>query len=469
MTKDQFLEAYKHRSYLHFDVPFASPAAAWDFVCDFKEGILYGSPPRKHGFHPFIGFTLSTLKIQREDKPGIPRRLRRIIYKNKLRPIKIASHKDAAIYSYYGKTLSDLYETRLADLNLTEVPTAFRKIPGGKSNIDHAKEIFDFVEQNRPCVALAFDVEKFFDTLSHRKLRAAWADVLGCDRLPPDHYRVYRSLTRFAWVSRKAAYDEFGISEHNPKLREPNPRRSRICSPEEFRQHIREAGLIQHNPESDKGIPQGSPMSAVLSNIYMLPVDRIMHTWATSLGGLYRRYCDDIIVVIPPEHTEATEHLMHALIGHECLRLNTGKTERVVFGGPIGSVAAEDKKLQYLGFTFDGGTIRLRQSSLDRYYGKMRNGVNQAVKCQGKQIRKAGYQRLKTRKLLLKYSHQVRRQRGDKRLLLEDRRKYLSKRSNFISYGLRASKKLDSSAIRNQIRAHWGKLWKQIRSKEIQP
>ena len=354
-------------------------------------------------------------------------------------------------------------------MNLTQVPTAFRKIPGGPSNIDHAKEVFDFIEQNRPCVALAFDVEKFFDTLSHRKIRIAWAGMLEGDRLPPDHYQVYRSLTRFAWVSRKATYDEFGISEYNPKLKEPNPRRSRICSPTEFRQQIREAGLIQHNPESAKGIPQGSPMSAILSNIYMLPVDRIMHTWATNLGGLYRRYCDDIIVVIPPEHADSTEHLMHALIEHECLRLNTGKTERVVFGGPIGSVAAEDKKLQYLGFTFDGRTILLRQSSLDRYYGKMRKGVNQAVKCQKKQIRRSGYQRLKTRRLQLKYSHLVRRQRGNKRLLLEDRRKCLSKRSNFISYGLRASEKLDSAAIRNQIRAHWGKLWKQIRSKEIQP
>lgn len=160
----------------------------------------------------------------------------------------LSASNTAVGQAYQINYQANFERNRLADLNLTQVPTAFRKIPGGKSNIDHAKEVFDFVEQNRPCVALAFDVEKFFDTLSHRKLRTAWASVLGSDRLPPDHYRVFRSLTRFAWVSRKAAYDEFGISEYNPKLREPNPRRARICLPEEFRKHIREAGRKDIEP-----------------------------------------------------------------------------------------------------------------------------------------------------------------------------------------------------------------------------
>ena len=41
------------------------------------------------------------------------------------------------------------------------------------------------------------------------------------------------------------------------------------------------------------GIPQGSPMSAILSNIYMLDFDKYCCELANNFGGIYRRYCDD--------------------------------------------------------------------------------------------------------------------------------------------------------------------------------
>ena len=186
MTRNEFLKAYKYRGYLHFDRPFTSASSAWKYVQRFRADRL---TPR-HGFLPFIGFTLSNLKISREKREGVPHKQRKIVYRTKKRDIKIASHKDAAIYTYYGKTLSLIYERRLARLNIKSVATAFRSLPGGKCNIDHAKEVFDFIQENSPCVALAFDVEKFFDTLSHKYLRERWADLLEMPHLPPDHYQV---------------------------------------------------------------------------------------------------------------------------------------------------------------------------------------------------------------------------------------------------------------------------------------
>jgi hypothetical protein len=463
MTREQFIQAYKRRGYLHFDTALPHPGAAWSHIERFREG-------HDHGFMPFLGFTLTTIRLKRE-RPAqgetVPRRLRNLILKPKHRPIKIASHRDAAVYSFYGMDLGELYEQRLLTLGLESVPTAFRRVGSGRCNIDHAKEVFDFIEENRPCVALGFDVEKFFDRLSHIHLRNAWASLLGMARLPEDHYRVFRSLTRFTWVERKHVFAEFGISVFNPKMERSLTPRSRICDEYEFRNRVRGNGLLQHNPERNRGIPQGAPMSAILSNIYMLQIDEVLHAWACQHGGLYRRYCDDIVLVVPPERVQATEFLVRSVIHGSELALNESKTERVVFEAASRSVAQTGKSLPYLGFVFDGNVVRLRQSSLDRYYGKMRKGVKAAVQCQKKESRNTPGVPLQTRKLFLKYSHLAKSQRGGISVRLKSGKYYQIKRTNFITYGIRAAEEFESTEIRKQLRGHWQNLRKQIRRKEL--
>ena len=458
MTREDFTSAYKRRGYLHFDAPLAHPGAAWLYVQRFQEG-------QPHSFLPFLGFTLTTTRIRRADEPKIPRRQRQLVLKAKKRAIKIASHHDAAIYSYYAMLVGERYEQRLTDLNLTVVPTAFRKICGGRCNIHHAKEVFDFVDAHRPCVALAFDIEKFFDRLNHKVLRTAWADILGAARLPEDHYKVFRSMTRFSWVSRDDVYAEFGISRFNPKMENSENPRPRICEAPEFRERVREAGLLQMNPDKDRGIPQGAPISALLSNLYMLRVDEVMNAWAIQIGGLYRRYCDDIMVVVPPERVDTTEFLLKALIREIDLKINDDKTERVSFGPDEGHLAVDGKRLPYLGFVFDGNAVRLRQSSLDRYYGKMRRGVVFAATCHVAHVGTAKEIPMKVRKLYLKYSYLARSQRGGKALRQKAGAKYQLRRTNFITYALRSADHFGSRTIRRQIRGHWSKLKRQIREK----
>ena len=59
--------------------------------------------------------------------------------------------------------------------------------------------------------------------------------------------------------------------------------------------------LNQHKDEQGNvcGIPQGSPISASLANIYMLEIDKYIYEYVKSYNGLYMRYCDDFIVIIP--------------------------------------------------------------------------------------------------------------------------------------------------------------------------
>jgi len=331
-------------------------------------------------------------------------------------------------------------------------------LPGGKTNIEFAGEVFDFIDQHRPCVALGFDITKFFDRINHGKLKDAWQKLLGVLRLPEDHFRVFRSLTEFSWVSRDAAFAANGISKHNPKA----GGRRRICNPIDFRTKIRRGGLIQFNPEqkTQRGIPQGSPISALLSNIYLLEFDAIIAKAVRESCGLYRRYCDDIMVIVPESRAADIERLVKTEIEACLLEVNDGKTDRVVF--PSDCSKAANKAIQYLGFTYDGVAKLLRVSSLNRYYGKMRHGVALAKQTQRK------YNRIEAqscsplsasrrRKLYVQYSYLINR---NVRLKKGDPKAH----GNFLTYAYRAASRLKSPAIKKQVRNHWRKLQEEIYS-----
>ena len=102
-----------------------------------------------------------------------------------------------------------------------------------------------------------------------------------------------------------------------------------------------------------------------------------------------------------------------------------------------------DEPLQYLGFVFDGHRTLLRTGSVARYYRNMRAAVRLAVQTKQKAdvIRAKhgeGEQALKRRKLNIRYS-------------------YIG-RHNFISYAIRAAKKMDEPAIGRQVKSHRKKL-----------
>jgi hypothetical protein len=81
-----------------------------------------------------------------------------------------------------------------------------------------------------------------------------------------------------------------------------------------------------------------------------------------SIGGIYRRYCDDIIVIFPKIYILMIySKLKHFLIDHGGqLRINDEKVEKIQFVKKLGvltaidAVSLENKPLQYLGFIYDG-------------------------------------------------------------------------------------------------------------------
>ena len=413
---------FARRRYLHFDEPLAPKDAK----------ALATTPARvaSWAFMPMLHWIIQAHKVKRQEDGSLEKK------EPKDRPISYAAHKDAAIYAYYGQQLGAGYEVRARELDISDCITAFRE-SCNRCNIDFAQEAFERIRQKGECAALAFDIKGFFDNLDHVVLKAMWCKILNVERLPEDHFAVFRSLTKFAFVDRVAVFDEFGISPQNPRANG----RKRICSPVEFRERVRGKKLIQTNKLA-KGIPQGSPMSAMLSNIYMMDFDVAVARKVQSVGGLYRRYCDDMLCLVTRESEKEIEDFVMGEIEKVKLEIQKEKTKRHRFRFE-GEKLTVDEPLQYLGFVFDGHRALLRTASVARYYRKMRAAVRLALQTKKKaDDLRAQHgepkQPLKRRKLNIRYS-------------------YIG-RHNFISYAIRAAKKMKEPAIRKQIKPHWKKL-----------
>ncbi|WGE69155.1 reverse transcriptase/maturase family protein [Actinobacillus equuli subsp. haemolyticus] len=434
---------YKPRNYLHFDSPISQDQAY----------SLVTSPGNivKHSFYPFLFYKLSAPKLKKSKNGKLERSV-------KERGISYASHKDSHIFSYYAYILNEKYESLLRKdrkyQKLFDSILAFRQL--GKSNIDFAKFAFDMVHEKvheyEECTVLALDITSFFDHLDHDILKKMWSIVLGEPKLPDHHYAVFRAITRFSRVDREEVFNFFNISANNPR----KDKRNRICSPIEFRKFrkSRKYTLFNNFPaffinKDKKGIPQGSPISALLSNIYMLDFDLRIHEKVTKMNGIYLRYCDDILCIIPSKDVdEIYKYIREEIHNQLKLTINESKTEIIYFSyNKRKNKIVNDKYLQYLGFILHNGSISIRSAAFCRYSNKMKRGVDLAKQTQRKYnlIRdKKGIKnkKLYKKKLYSRYSH--------------------FGKCNFISYGKRASEKMSSIKIAKQLKPLWLRLRKEI-------
>ncbi|EPO5342827.1 antiviral reverse transcriptase Drt2 [Klebsiella oxytoca] len=418
---------FKKRGYLHFDKPITDEHAL-DIVTNSRSVAT-------HSFLPFITFTATTFKVQKDKGTNA------INKTVKERPIAYSSHVDSHIYSYYASILEKVYEEELKKHRISGNVLAFRAL--GKSNIEFAYEAFQEIKIRGDCSAVALDLSKFFDTLDHGFLKKAWCRLIGVDKLPEDHYAVFKAITKFSKVDKNQVYDLMGLPKNN--ARHTKRLVKQICSFDDFRNKVRKSNLIIPN-KANFGIPQGSPISALLSNIYMLNFDIEMNEYVSSLGGAYFRYCDDMLFIVPSNEKNNIAGEAEKKLFKLKLSLNTKKTEiRDFFVTP--SKIKCDKPLQYLGFLFDGHNVFLRSSSLSRYSDRMKRGVRLA-------------------KATMKRKNKIRKLKGlpKKELFKEKvyaRYSHVGKR-NFLTYGYRASRIMNSSSIRKQLKPLWERLQKEV-------
>lgn len=417
-------EWYKRRTYLHFDLPISEKAAT--------SIVTNPSAVAKHSFYPLLSFTIVSRKVKWDPAT------RKLQVVPKERSVSYASHIDSHIYAYYARLLETQYEAHLRGAEYGPAVLAFRKLE--KSNIHFAKEAFAAIKALGNADVITTDIKDFFGNLDHAILKKAWCSILGVSSLPADHYHVFKSLTKFSWVEKRNVYAALHISPHNPRATG-----TRICEPKEFRSVVRGCGLIEANINA-RGIPQGSPISALLSNVYMAGFDKIMWDAVTAWGGKYFRYCDDMLIIAPRGKGADLLKLAQDISSLYKLPLHPGKTETRKFTVTAGETVA-DKPLQYLGFVFDGKRTVLRSASLARYSDRMKRGVRLA-------------------KATMRSKNKLRLLRGEIETPLHKRKLYKRYsyfgRRNFVSYALRAADILESKEIKRQVKPLWSRLRKQM-------
>lgn len=201
-------------------------------------------------------------------------------------------------------------------------------------------------------------------------------------------------------------------------------------------------------------------MSSVLSNIFMIEADERIKKLVTTYSGMYRRYCDDIVIVIPLEdnidkialRNTVEENILSIIGEYEGLVVQKEKTEIYEYNNNqiylFNEVQQEDvprvSKFDYLGFSFDGKKIQLREKSVFKYYSRVYKKIRIVNKYSAK------YNKKVYRKSLYQiYTHMGRDYKGY---------------GNFISYAEKAHSEMSElpieSLIYNQIKRHWYKVQK---------
>jgi len=411
MGPDQFIENLRLKHYPHFD----------NHMSKEKISTLVNNPDlvARHPFRPFLYFEQSFTKFRLE-KGLAPTK--------KTRPIRYACRADSYIYSKYRHILYSRYEDLLDKEDLSNSIIAYRNIQkpdgsGGKCNIDFAKEAFEQILEFRNCIVVTADISSYFDTIDHATLKMRWASLLGVARLPQDHFNVFKSLTRHSHVDYVDLCRELGlfgtkITKHGEVegyLKSRKEMDTQICDSRTFRE-LASRRLAEKNPIikanlKSYGIPQGAPLSDLLANLYLIEFDKTVSAFCKARGGVYFRYSDDVLLIIPSqkpaEFQEVEDFLRRGIVQagpkiriqpkkcaslfyyevededgleFEPLSRHLGKKKREKSfedGKEVYNVVEYDSfrmnnGLEYLGFRFDGKKIYLKDKTLSGFYRKLK-------------------------------------------------------------------------------------------------
>lgn len=383
----------------------------------------------RHKFVPLLHRVLTQRKFRPNESSvkNLSGKRKRFDKGRKERHIFYPSHLDSIIFSYYNSILTQAYEKYLSDKDYASVAVAYRKIPkndmdeGNKCNIEFAADAFQFIINNkqRKLSVIVADVTSFFDNLNHRLLHTQWKKVLNVEDLPADHYTIYKNLVDYKYVNENELFKRFRhkliVERYKPndtssielKRKSVNKiyhmRQEKVVAYGYADEFFREAtDLIRvdkpfnktirekQGKQNKKGIPQGTPISATLANIYMLDFDAKVYEETSNRNAYYQRYSDDLIIVCD----QKDEIFFYDLIREEIekkayLDIQESKTHiyryeldlnNTLIGGIVkGGIVQTNKQLEYLGFVFDRGKVRVKSSGFSKFYRKMKRSFRRGI------------------------------------------------------------------------------------------
>jgi RNA-directed DNA polymerase len=196
----------------------------------------------------------------------------------------------------------------------------------GKSQHMAIKQVKEYVKKGYK-IAIDVDLSKFFDTINHDYLMS----ILG------QRIKDKASLKLIGKYLRAGIYDK--------------------------------GKLI----ESREGVPQGSPLSPLLSNIVLDKLDKELE----KRGHKFARYADDFVILVKSKR--AGERVMASIT-----RFVEKKLKLKVNGQKSKVVPVEESK--FLGFTFKGKRIAVHPKAMEKFSRRVRTitgrswGVSMEVK-----------------------------------------------------------------------------------------
>ena len=226
----------------------------------------------------------------------------------KKRPLGIPAVKDRVIQQSLAQALSDIYEPHFSKYSY-----GFRK---GRSQHDAMNKVLEYLNDGYEWV-IDLDIEKYFDTVNHDKLVSILRERVKDDIT----LHLIRSILKSG---------------------------------------IMEDGLVS---PWEEGVPQGSPVSCVLSNIYLDKFDKELE----ARGLRFVRFADDVNIFVKSEMSadRVMKSISSWLERKLFLKVSATKTKVV-----------RPKDSNFLGFTFvkskDGWKCKPMDDRKKRLYSKCR-------------------------------------------------------------------------------------------------
>ncbi|WP_346881513.1 reverse transcriptase domain-containing protein [uncultured Algibacter sp.] len=477
---------FKDRGYPHFTnkTPLSIKKIIKNYIAN-KKKVTH------HSFSPLIFKEIKQRRYKVSEFKGKLKRSHKkvkkgnVISNTKIREILYATHLDAHIYSYYTQQIiTPKYETYLNQNHLlSNSITAYRQIQTDdklkfKNNVHFAKDVFNEIKKRNNCVALVLDIENFFPSLDHKKLKLAWAKILGYKSLPKDHFNLFKAITRFSYVKLKdlktknAHFDEKELAKYKKEGKHTFFR--------DIKELINSDIIIHKNQKQNKqkqliGIPQGLPISALLANIYMLEFDEAVVNELTLKNNIfYRRYSDDIVMLCDENQIQLIEQFVKKEIKKNKLKVSLEKTEKTLFKIKNGRLQSykikndntlkENIPLNYLGFEFYGYQTLIKSKNLASFYRAMK----QTIKRKHKRVESIKEKHLLDEAPIFKRKiYRLFSFKGEKsRMLPSKKTRYINGeakteyferkfRGNYLRYAYRAADDLEAPEIKKQLRNHW--------------
>lgn len=415
-------EYLKYKKYPHFDKRMSVKKA--------RKLLKNQNTIKEHGFFPFIHYTIKSKKLEIVNDKIYAKK------KSKEREIYYCAHFDRYIYQHYAHLIGLKYNEYVTNNHIDECSGAYR-INRGKCNIDFAYDMLELIKQKKNAIVIVGDFTSFFDNLNHFNLKCRLERVLN-SKLDDNLYKVFKSLTKFKYVNITDLYDYYTVKNNKRSEKYYMRKLNILMSIDEFRSFIKsknsttgEKYLKMNN--NDYGIVQGSPMSGLLANIYMIDFDASMKKLASQYNGKYLRYSDDFMLVLECDNYDEVNKIYEMIQENVKIagkiELERKKTNVYQYNDSdlrcINNLVFNTDNtpdiINFLGFSFEGKDIRIRDKTISKYFYKMNRKIKRLVN---------GKDNITVKQIYDKFSFQGANKKNSK-----------GNKGNFITYVRRAEKK----------------------------